>query len=688
MTTSRDETIVHTTCNRDCPDACAIVATVRSNSTGNEIVRLQGDKEHPVTQGFLCYRTSHFLEQQNAPDRLLVPHVRDGDTLVPTTWDVALDRIAADFRRILDQHGPSAIFHYRSGGDLGALLGVADLFWQCLGPVATKSGDICTGAPDAAQDADFGGRDSNDLFDLENARQILVWGRNVFTSSPHSVPVLRRAKKAGASLTLIDPIHHRTARLCDVVVQPRPGADYALAMAVARCLFETGGVHPDAASWCDGLEDFRALCHTRSTEEWRNLADVDDDEVQHIANAFRNGPCTVIIGWGLGRRANGHATVRAIDALCAMTGNIGEPGAGASFYFNRKAAFRKVKDVAEQDLKLQWRDAPREISEPLLAEELDAKSTRAMWVTAGNPVAMLPGSARIAETLKEIETVVVVDTWWTDTARRADVVLPCATMLERDDIIGAYGHHYIGRAQAVVAPRGEAKTDLDILRALAPRLGLEDKLRALGFYDSDASWIERLSTPLAAAGVPPAALENGAVRSPVSPVIAWANRSFATKTGRAQLLSQHPTRLVSTEPPSSEGPSSAPSSSATSSSATSSSATQSTPRRLVLHTLSHPKSQSSQWVESATESGPAWCTVHPQVADGLEDGTEVDLESAFGRLRVRLRTDPNQRQDVAIVPKGGGLDAGNCANVLVGPALTDAGGGAALYDVKVRICPV
>src|SRR4051812_29135713 len=101
---------LRTTCNRDCPDTCSIIATV--NEAG-EVVRIQGAREHPVTRGFLCYRTSHFLEtHQHSPARLTTPLLRKDDRLQPVSWDEALDFAAAALERIKRESGPKAIFHY------------------------------------------------------------------------------------------------------------------------------------------------------------------------------------------------------------------------------------------------------------------------------------------------------------------------------------------------------------------------------------------------------------------------------------------------------------------------------------------------------------------------------------------------------------------------------------------------
>src|SRR5688572_30268376 len=99
-------------CNRDCPDACSIVATVEAG----RVVRLQGDKDHPITQGFLCRRTNQYLELQYSPQRLTSPLLRKDGELVPVSWDEALDYIAERLLAIRAESGPAAIFHYRSAG--------------------------------------------------------------------------------------------------------------------------------------------------------------------------------------------------------------------------------------------------------------------------------------------------------------------------------------------------------------------------------------------------------------------------------------------------------------------------------------------------------------------------------------------------------------------------------------------
>ena len=170
MSTPATQRTVKTACNRDCGDACSIVATVNDN----RITRIAGDPDHPITKGFLCHRTSRFLERQYSPDRLSTPLVRTGNCFEPASWDSVLERISQSMLQFREESGPASIMHYRCGGSMGMMKLVTDYFFEKFGPVTTKTGDVCTGAGDSAQQLDFGTVDSHDIFDLLN--MLSDWG--------------------------------------------------------------------------------------------------------------------------------------------------------------------------------------------------------------------------------------------------------------------------------------------------------------------------------------------------------------------------------------------------------------------------------------------------------------------------------------------------------------------------------
>jgi anaerobic selenocysteine-containing dehydrogenase len=635
-------TEVRTTCNRDCPDACGIVATV----SNGRVVRIQGDPEHPVTQGFLCYRTSRFLERQYSPERLTTPLLRRGSGHVPISWDDALNLAAEKLLRAKSETGAASILFYRSGGTLGMMKLVTEHFFERFGPVAVKSGDICSGAGEAAQLTDLGISESNDLFDLRNSRTIVLWGKNPHVSSLHLLPVLREARAAGARVVLIDPVRHRGVEVADLYVQPRPGGDAAIALGIARRLFETGRTDPQAPAYCDHFEDFRALALSRSIEAWAVAADLRTDELQALAEAYADGPSAILVGWGMQRRTRGSAAIRTLDALAAVSGNLGVPGGGVSFYFRRRAPFdTSFTDAAES--------APRRIPEPLLGNgilEASDPPVRIVWVMAGNPVAMLPDSLSVARALETRELTIVVDAFLTDTARHAHLVLPTTTMLEDDDLLGAYGHHWLGEVRPVVAPPDGVKTDYEITQELARRLGLASE-----FSEPIEAWKRRMLRPVEGRGASLEDLRRGAVRSPVAERVLFADRRFPTPSGRVNLIREiDPDPL---RPP--------------------------RDRPLFLVAISTEKAQSSQWVRAP--DGPAAATVHPDAVPGFRDGDLARLSSELGSMTVRLRLDAHQRRDIVLMAKGGALSRGHCTNALTPATLTDAGLGAAYYDTPVAI---
>ena len=634
-----------TTCNRDCPDACGIEATV----TDGLVTRLRGAADHPVTRGFLCYRTSHFLGRQNSQERLRHALLRKNGRLEPVSLTEALDFVAEKLLSIRAESGPAAILHYRSGGSLGLLKIMADRFFERFGPCSAKTGDICSGAGEAAQILDFGVSDSNDLFDLLDSRYIYLWGKNPFASNIHLIPVLKEARAKGAKLTLVDPVAHKGMSLVDRFVQPPPGTDLAIALGIGRILVERGWLAPDAREYCMDLPEYERLVLGRTLDEHARAAEVPVALLEQMAREFHQGPTAILVGWGMQRRSHGGAIVRALDALAAVSGNLFRSGGGCSFYFRRRGAFDSSALSAGETV------APRLLREPLLGQDILAAENpkiRAVWVTAGNPVCMLPDSATVARALEATELVVVADPFLTDTGRRATVVLPVPTLLEDDDLLGAYGHHWLGESRPVVPPPPGVLQELELFQALARRVG-GGLVEAMA--GTAEEWKRRLLRPVEPLGITLEGLREGPKRNPRTGKVRFPNRRVETPTGKVQLLGAVPAPVeVAPGYP------------------------------FALFSNSTIESQASQWVGSGL--GPhVWIAVHPEAIPGRKEGDLVTVESPTGALQAVLRFDPAQRKDVAIMPKGGHYDRGHSANALIAARATDLGLGAAYLDCRVRI---
>ncbi len=637
---------IRTACSRDCPDGCSLLVGLREG----KIWGIKGDPGHPITKGFLCARTGRFPDRLVAKSRILSPLLRRGGEFVEVSWDDALGRIAEELKDCLDFWGPKEVAFYCGGGSLGILMGLTKRLFRLLGPVTECVGDICGGAGDEAQIQDFGINESSDFFDLRQSKNIILWGKNPGVANIHLLPLLKERVRAGAGLFSVNPVPPASGLPAFEAIVPRPGRDLELALGVGRLLLESAGGREGKApeGWAmrfDGLEGYMECAFRETVSGWAAQAGVSRGEVEALAQALLDQPCALLIGWGLQRRQRGGATVRALDALSALSGNLGIPGGGASYNFGRRSAFRKdlapKRDTHSKDLRL-----------PLLGRDLAASPPRFFWISAANPVAMLPDSASVARGLEKVPFLVVVDSHETDTTRRADVVLPVATMLETEDVCGAYGHHWVQKMVPVIPPMGEAKTELEILQSLAARLGLENEMSG-----SAREWIDRfLREDVKAQGLSLQTLDQGPVRNPLAPEILFKNGCFPTSSGRPQLPTLYP------PPPKGD-----------------------THFPLALFSNSHRKSQSSQWVGEESEFGPLEARVHPSSAEGWEHGATVALVSSVGRLRVKLVFDSSLQEGIVCVPKGGSLDLGRAANVLVPAVETDLGGGAAYLDTWVRI---
>jgi len=269
-----------------------------------------------------------------------------------------------------------------------------------------------------------------------------------------------------------------------------------------------------------------------------------------------------------------------------------------------------------------------------------------------NPVNTMPDSHQVAEALESVDFTVIVDSHENDSTVHADLILPTTTFLEETDIVGAYGHHWMGSVEPVVEAPPEVRTDLEIVQELARRMG-HDELMA----GSPEEWCDRiLRKELRESGYDREALRKGARRRPDARKVLFAEGSVPTASGMVELLGE--ADYLEAPPVPADYP-------------------------FWLFTNSHRKSQASQWAKP--EQGLLQATVHPLSAPGRAPFEVVDLVSPRGRLRVELNLDSRLRRDSISIPKCGSVALGRGGNAIIEAHATDLGGGAAYLDTWVRI---
>ncbi|MBI1852971.1 MAG: molybdopterin-dependent oxidoreductase, partial [Planctomycetes bacterium] len=399
---------VTTACPLDCWDACSIVATVENG----RITSLAGHAEHPITRGFLCGKTLRYPERVYSPDRILHPMLRRANGQFDRIgWDEALDRVAETMQLLQGSIGTESILHYPSGGSMGMLKKLGLRFFSLLGGVTEAAGDICFGAGDLAMEEAMGRPSQHDPRDVEHSRAAIFWGRDPFTTNTHFLPLLKAAKARGTRLLSVNPIRIDGSGLFDRQIQPAPGKDCFLALWIVKRLLADGVVDRTfVESRAAGFDAFRRSIEKVDLDSLLTVAGVSRDDADALLDAYRLRPASTWIGAGVQHCMAGVEVIAILASLAAMTGNIGVPGGGVSFYHRHRTALDATWLAPKGNA------ARREVPAGVFWRGLDALEPpiRMMWVNGANPVHALPASDRVDEAMRRIPFVVVVDFHWTD----------------------------------------------------------------------------------------------------------------------------------------------------------------------------------------------------------------------------------------------------------------------------------
>ena len=641
---------VVTTCTRDCPSTCGLVATVEDG----RLTGLAGDPNHPLTRGAACAKTAGYVKRVYSPERVTVPLIRRGGEWETATWDEALDLVAATMRRIKAESGPEAVLYYQGYGERTALKLLHRYFFNLFGGATTLRGSLCGGAGQGAQNLDFGERLSHDPLDHLNSKSVILWARNPVTTNFSLVPILREVKRRGGKVLAIDPARTRSVALADHHIRPRPGGDGYLAMAAAKRILAAGAedrtfIEAHAA----GFDAYRAILDRYAEAELCALAGVPEEDSRILADLLmEHRPTATLLGWGLHRHEHAHHMIRPIDALGAISGNIGVPGGGVSQGFEEYAPYDP-----------QWwgdhlNPNHRTLLIPKVGEEiLNARDPeiRMIFVTAGNPLCMAPNSARVAEAFRRMEMVVYSGHFLDDTADAADVFLPATTFLEEDDVVAGYGHNYAGPVNRAIEPVGQCRSEFWMFQELAARFSFADEYRR-----SADDWLATICTPLWEQGADLESLRRGPFRQD-APMVPYADGVYRTRSGRFEFMTDFT--------PAERG------------------ADERYPYKLL--TVAPHGTICSERSAAGHDSLPV-VRLNADEARGrnLADGEAVLLASPAGRARARLKTAPDLRPDVLLAERGGWAKSGHGLNRLTLDLASRVGDGAPFYETAVDVLPL
>ncbi len=542
--------------------------------------------------------------------------------------------------------------HFHRSSSWGATKQLVRRFFNLLGGVTTHNGSLCSGSVMAAQGTDMGARLGNDPEDLLNSRNILIWGRDPFKSTVHLIPILKEARKRGARIVLIDPVRTDTASIADEHIAPRPGTDGFMAVGMARHIVDTK-LHDERFidQHTQGFKDYLSMINALSLHDIAEKCDVERSRIEALARTYAGEkPSAILLGWGINKWEHSPEMIRIIDALGALTGNIGVAGGGVNHGFQTKRHFDpSILATSAAAFK-------REIPEPLLGQGiLDSENPpiRMIWINGTNPAVSCPNSRKVARALQSLDFVVVVDHFMTDTADLAHLFLPTTTFLEEEDIVVSWGHNWIGPVNKAIEPLGESRSDLRIVQDLAAKLGLSSDMEG-----TPREWLERIFQPMERAGLSVEEVMRSPKRCPVAPMVAFEDKRFKTASGKFEFITSFYKERQNTFP---------------------------------YHLIS---CLSKDWLNSLIleEEHPMipLVFVHPVTAEksGVQHRSKALLKSGVGELTVETRISENIRQDTLLIHHGTWIKKGGGVNQLTEDLISTSGKMAAYFSTTASLLPL
>ncbi|KUO96544.1 molybdopterin-dependent oxidoreductase [Ferroacidibacillus organovorans] len=515
---------VKTACPLDCYDTCGMLARI----DGGKIVEVKGDPDHPITKGRLCVRGHNLTKRHGHPNRLKTPLKRTGNGWEAISWERAYQEIAERMRRAIDVHGPQSIMHSYDYGSSGLTKSLIDRFFYALDGFTETVGSLCWEAGLAAQTLDFGEARSHSPEDMAmHSKHIVLWGRNAGVTNQHLIPFLAQAKARGATLAIVNPLPTPLDRMADCIVRPKPGSDGALALGLCRQLVVDERYDQEFVRMhVQGFPSFRALLETYDQAHVTKVCGISPEAFTALANLYAKKPTATLLGIGLQRYRNGGHTIRAIDALCAITGQIGVPGGGANY------ANREVARFVNWDYLSGKREVQRRVmSRTTQAEEILRANPKVdvLVVSRTNLLRQVPNTHAMRQAIAHIGTKVVIDMFMTETALVADYVLPTTSIFEEEDaMVTTMWNPYATYANPVVVPPEGVKPDWKIFYELADAMNLNvEKVdpqtaiqMAMGLTDEELRVWQ----------------STGHRKFPIASV-AYGDYSFLTNSGKIELIS-------------------------------------------------------------------------------------------------------------------------------------------------------
>jgi len=466
-------------CTLDCPDTCSLTVTV----SDDRIVKVRGSEALPFTAGVICNKVArHTVPFVHGPGRLTRPLRRLGPKgsreFATISWQSALDLIHERVTAVIGRWGREAVMPLNYAGPHGMLAmdSMSLRFFHKLGASQLYRRSLCGAVRSEAWAGTYGAVPGIGPEAASAAKLNIVWGNNATVANLHLARNVRHAMRKGGRLVVVDPIRTKLAEQADLHLALKPGTDVVLAFALAAEL-ERLGAH-NARFIADhvlGYDEFMAAARVWNIAQAAQTTGLAGEDIHTLAGWMAAAdPLVMAPGNGLERGRNGGSGIRAAIALPALLGKLDACNGvvlGAGTAIPRTPAKLTRPDLLPGPTRtLDIMDIGRHLDQ----DDIDPP-LRALFIYNHNPIVVHPDQNRMKRGLAREDVFLVgIEVAMTESMAMCDVVLPAATHFECDDLYGAYGHHWLQRAEAAISPVGDALPNTEVFRRLAARFGFQE----------------------------------------------------------------------------------------------------------------------------------------------------------------------------------------------------------------------
>ncbi len=470
---------------------------IRLNEKTGKVVGVEPRYDWPVTLGKMCPKGVTAYQTVDHDERITTPLIKKNGQFVRASWEEALDLIEKNFKELQAKHGKDALSVYGGVSMTNEKCYLVGKYARvALGTrFVDYNGRFCMSSAAGGFMKTLGTDRGSTLpwTELEHTDCFFISGWNAAECHPTSIQWLWKARDKGAKMIVVDPRETQIARLADVHLDIKSGTDSALANCMLHILVRDGYVDEAYVNErCNNYEEMKAMVKIFTPEYTAKITGVTVEKLEKAARIYGQSPRSVVMFCrGIEQQSKGVDNVTIYTSMALLRGQIGKFASGVATVtgqgngqggreHGQKAdalpGYRKIADPEHvKYVAGVWGIEPEEmpkagVSAYEMFDEIQQGNIRAMHVMCSNPAVSAPNTEYVWDSFRKLDFLVVSDFFMSETAEFADVILPATTWAEDEGTTTNLEGRVI-RIRKVKDPIGESKTDWQIMKAIAERMG-------------------------------------------------------------------------------------------------------------------------------------------------------------------------------------------------------------------------